>query len=68
MPPAQPLTSERLIRHGLFLLEDGQNMFLWVGRDAVPQLIQDVFDLPGYEALRAGKVRNLLFTLNFLIC
>lgn len=69
LPPAQPLTSERLIRHGLFLLEDGQNMFLWVGRDAVPQLIQDVFDLPGYEALRAGKVGNLLssFTIPVLL-
>ncbi|KAJ1311679.1 hypothetical protein OPQ81_010153 [Rhizoctonia solani] len=30
-------------------------MFLWVGRDAVPQLIADVFDLPNYEALRGGK-------------
>lgn len=31
-------------------------MFLWVGRDAVPQLIMDVFNLPSYEALRGGKV------------
>ncbi|KAG8720549.1 COPII subunit [Ceratobasidium sp. 394] len=55
MPPCLPLTSERLERHGLFLIEDGQNMFLWVGRDAVPQLVMDVFDLPNYEALRGGK-------------
>ncbi len=56
MPPALPLTSERLERHGLFLIEDGQTIFLWVGRDAVPQLIMDVFNLPNYEALRGGKV------------
>ncbi|KAF7325716.1 Protein transporter SEC24 [Mycena kentingensis (nom. inval.)] len=55
MPPAMPLTSERLERHGLFMIEDGQTIFLWVGRDAVPQLIMDVFDLPNYEALRGGK-------------
>ncbi|TFY63547.1 hypothetical protein EVG20_g6270 [Dentipellis fragilis] len=55
MPPPLPLTSERLVRHGLFLIEDGQTMFLFVGRDAVPQLIADVFNLPGYEALRGGK-------------
>ncbi|KAF7360326.1 Protein transporter SEC24 [Mycena venus] len=55
MPPALPLTSERLERHGLFLIEDGQTIFLWVGRDAVPQLIMDVFDLPNYEVLRGGK-------------
>ncbi|KAF8965024.1 CPII coat sec24 protein [Flammula alnicola] len=55
LPPALPLTSERLERHGLFLIEDGQTIFLWVGRDAVPQLVQDVFDLPSYDVLRGGK-------------
>lgn len=56
MPPPLPPTSERLERHGLFLIEDGQTIFLWVGRDAVPQLIMDVFNLPNYEVLRGGKV------------
>lgn len=58
MPPPQPPTSERLERHGLYLIEDGQTMFLWVGRDAVPQLIMDVFNLPSYDVLRGGKVRK----------
>ena len=57
MPPPHPPTSERLERHGLYVIEDGQTMFLWVGRDAVPQLIMDVFNLPSYEVLRGGKVR-----------
>jgi hypothetical protein len=61
------LTSERLERHGLFLIEDSQNIFLWVGRDAVPQLIQDVFDLPNYETLRAGKVRFFYHLVSFLL-
>ena len=56
MPEPLPLSSERLVRHGLFLIDDGQSMFLWVGQDAVPQLIMDVFDLPSFEALRNGKV------------
>ncbi|EMD35607.1 CPII coat sec24 protein [Gelatoporia subvermispora B] len=55
MPSPLPPTSERLERHGLFLIEDGQTIFLWVGRDAVPQLIMDVFGLPSYEVLRGGK-------------
>jgi len=38
------------------MIEDGQTIFLWVGRDAVPQLVQDVFDLPSYDVLRGGKV------------
>jgi hypothetical protein len=56
MPAPLPLTSERLERHGLYLIEDGQTIFLWVGRDAVPQLVMDVFDLPSYADLRGGKV------------
>lgn len=40
----------------MYLIEDGQTIFLWVGRDAVPQLVQDVFDLPSYADLRGGKV------------
>ncbi|CAD6886462.1 unnamed protein product [Tilletia caries] len=54
-PPKLNLSSERLERHGLYLLEDGQNIFLWVGRDAVPQLCLDVFDAPNYAAVRGGK-------------
>jgi hypothetical protein len=57
MPAPLPLTSERLERHGLYLIEDGQTIFLWVGRDAVHQLVKDVFDLPSYADLRGGKVR-----------
>jgi protein transport protein SEC24 len=55
LPPALNLTSERLERHGLFLIEDSQNIFLWVGHEAVPRLIQDVFDLPSYTDLVGGK-------------
>lgn len=62
LPTQLPLTSERLERHGLFLIEDGQTIFLWVGRDAVPQLVMDVFDLPNYEVLRGGKVSDILPT------
>ncbi|KZT03773.1 protein transporter SEC24 [Laetiporus sulphureus 93-53] len=65
MPPPLPLTSERLERHGLFLIEDGQTLFLWVGRDAVPQLITDVFNLPSYETLRGGKYTLPVLENNF---
>lgn len=55
LPPPLPLSSERLERHGLHLMEDGQVIFLWVGREAVPQLIQDVFDVPTVQELKGGK-------------
>ncbi|KAG0088911.1 COPII subunit [Podila epicladia] len=55
MPLAMNLSSERLERGGLFMLDDSQNIFLWVGRDAVPQLCMDLFGVPNYESIRGGK-------------
>jgi len=65
MPTPLPLTSERLERHGLYLIEDGQTIFLWVGRDAVPQLVMDVFNLPSYAELRGGKATLPLLENSF---
>ena len=44
-----------MVPFGLYLIDDGQTQFLWVGRDAVPQLIVDVFGLPDKSQLRVGK-------------
>lgn len=55
LPPTLNLNSERLIPYGLYLLDDGQTQFLWVGRDAVPALVQDVFGLSDKNQLRQGK-------------
>jgi len=55
LPPPVNLSSERLVPYGLYLIDDGQTQFLWVGRDAVPQLVLDVFGLPDKSQLRVGK-------------
>lgn len=55
LPPAQNLSSERLVPYGLYLIDDGQTQFLWVGRDAVPQLLVDVFGIEDRTQLRVGK-------------
>ena len=41
--------------YGLYLIDDGQTQFLWLGRDAVPQLVADVFGTDDKNALRQGK-------------
>ena len=56
MPPIINLTSRCFERFGLYLMDDGQTQFLWLGRDAVPQLIQDVFGLSTSDQVKAGKV------------
>lgn len=58
MPPTMNLSSALFKSHGLYLIDDGQVQFLWVGRDAVPELIQDVFGLPTLELVKSGKVRS----------
>lgn len=45
MPPTVRASAESLVPFGLYLIDDGQTQFLWVGRDAVPQLIE-VLDIP----------------------
>lgn len=55
-PQPLNLTLERLEMHGCYLLENGQDIFIWVGRGVVPQLCVDLFGVNSYEALRGGKV------------
>ena len=55
LPPAINLSSQSLAPYGLYLIDDGQTQFLWVGREAVPQLIEDVFDVPDRSQLKVGK-------------
>ncbi|WFD35019.1 COPII subunit [Malassezia cuniculi] len=56
LPPRLNATSERFERHGLYLIDDGLSIYLWIGRAAVPQLTLDVFGAPNYGALASGKI------------
>ena len=64
MPPALNLNSSLFKTHGLYLIDDGQVQFLWIGRDAVPELVQDVFGLSSMDLVKAGKVQLPCKTLN----
>ncbi|KAK6347560.1 COPII subunit [Orbilia javanica] len=55
LPQPINLSSERIQRYGLYLIDDTQNQFLWVGRDSMPELVQDVFGLPSVEHVKVGK-------------
>ncbi|CAO3674130.1 unnamed protein product [Umbelopsis ramanniana] len=59
MPPAQNLSSEKLERYGAYLLENGQDMFLWLGKDVVPQLCMDLLGAPNIEAVKTGMITDL---------
>ncbi len=55
LPPPSNLSSERLVPYGLYLIDDGQTQFIWLGREAVPQLTADVFGTPDRNEVRVGK-------------
>ncbi|KAK3936902.1 hypothetical protein QBC46DRAFT_394023 [Diplogelasinospora grovesii] len=55
LPPPLNLSSERFVPYGLYLIDDGQTQFLWVGRDAVQQLLLDVFGVADRTQLHIGK-------------
>lgn len=55
LPPALNLTSANIVPYGLYLIDDGQTQFLWLGRDAVPALVMDVFGTDDKNALKQGK-------------
>ncbi|KAJ8657095.1 hypothetical protein O0I10_007175 [Lichtheimia ornata] len=54
-PPALNLTMEKLEPHGCYLMENGQTIFIWVGRGVVPQLCVDLFDVKSYTDIPNGK-------------
>ena len=55
MPPPISAISGSLVPYGLYLIDDGQTQFLWIGREAVPQLINDVFGIPDKRQVKVGK-------------
>ena len=55
MPPPLNLNSQNLVPYGLYLIDDGQTQFLWLGRDSIPALVQDVFGVDDKNQLKQGK-------------
>jgi protein transport protein SEC24 len=55
MPGTINLSSAAIVPYGLYLLDDGVNQFLWVGRDTVQALLADVFGVEDRTQLKQGK-------------
>ncbi|ODV63454.1 COPII subunit SEC24, partial [Ascoidea rubescens DSM 1968] len=55
MPNSVNATAVTLERFGLYLIDNACELFLWVGGEAVPQLIQDVFGIEDISNIPVGK-------------
>ncbi|KAG7243338.1 hypothetical protein INR49_011794 [Caranx melampygus] len=52
LPAPVRCSEERLADSGMFLLENGHSMFLWLGQASPPDLIQSIFNLPSLAHLQ----------------
>ncbi|RKP03088.1 hypothetical protein CXG81DRAFT_9982 [Caulochytrium protostelioides] len=55
MPKQLNLSSERLDRQGVFLLDNGVELFLWVGSAVPPATVHALFDRPSVDQVQVGK-------------
>lgn len=63
VPAPVRCSEERLDDSGMFLLENGHSMFLWLGQASPPDLIQGIFNLPSLAHLQGHMVRVHLTAL-----
>eukprot|EP00158_Paraphelidium_tribonemae_P007277 Partr_v1_DN28179_c1_g1_i1_m56137 putative SEC24 family, member len=54
LPPVINLTSEKFVRHGVYLVDAQTVAYLWISRQAAPALLMDLLNMP-YEAIQSGK-------------
>ncbi|KAI7872890.1 hypothetical protein BDF14DRAFT_1877347 [Spinellus fusiger] len=59
MPPMCNLSSEKLESHGCYLIENGIQILLWIGKDAVPPLCMDLLNAPNISTVKSGEVAAL---------
>lgn len=56
VPAPVRCSEDRLTDSGLFLLENGHSMFLWLGQASPPDLIQGLFNVPSLAHLQGLMV------------
>lgn len=56
-PKSMGLTAATLTADGVALLDDGVEMFLWVGRAAAPALLNSLFGVPSLDGVDCSQVR-----------
>lgn len=66
MPPLLNLTSESMKQDGVYLVEDGETMLMWIGRNVDSGFLQAVFGTPSFEATDSFAAQATLGTLEDL--
>jgi len=56
-PPKLNLSSDRLDRQGAFLLDDGQKLILWLGKNTASNFCSSVFGIPSLQGTDTSQLR-----------
>lgn len=54
-PDLLNLSSEKLNRGNMFLLDNGLEIFLWIGRQVSPEMLMSIFGQPNQDSIPVGK-------------
>ena len=68
LPKVANLSVERLTSNGIFLLDNGVDMYLWVGRSSDPAVTSALFGISSLENVDMSQVRFPLFLFLSLNC
>jgi len=58
LPPILDLSSEKLSRDGIFLLQNGLQLYLWLGEEVDPSRFSSLFDKPLTETTDLPELEN----------
>lgn len=59
LPKVANLSVERLSSDGIFLLDNGVDMFMWVGRSVNPAVMSSLFGMETFEGVDPSKIKLL---------
>lgn len=62
LPDMLNLTSESMAQDGIYLLEDGDLILMWVGRAVNPGLLQSLFGAPSFEQVDPSQAEEVVGT------
>jgi protein transport protein SEC24 len=51
LPPQLPLSADQLTHEGIFLIEDGEQMLMWIGTSVAPDILRGLFGVPSVNQL-----------------
>uniref|UniRef100_A0A6Q2XR59 SEC24 homolog D, COPII coat complex component n=1 Tax=Esox lucius TaxID=8010 RepID=A0A6Q2XR59_ESOLU len=58
LPAPVRCSEERLTDAGMFLLENGHSLFLWLGQACTPELVQSIFNVPSLAHISLPVLDN----------